>query len=239
MIAGYTCDHTFYLPILDALVKHFKVLIFDNRGVGRTTDDGSALSAEIMADEIMGLSEKLRLHKPHVLGQSMGGTIAQAIASRHADKINQLVLITTTAKWRMAMLSAFDSLLSMRKLNLDFELQFQLALSWLFGEKFLSDSKKVSVFKNFLLTNKYPQSLADQKRQFAVLKNFDGREVLKDITAETLIIYGSEDIVALPSESKFLWDQIKNSRLAELPCGHVMVTEVPRELSDILVNFLK
>src|SRR3990167_4083066 len=104
LICGYTADHSYWLPILNALNQHFQVLIFDNPGIGQTTDDGSELSAELIADDIVALTKALNLKKPHILGASMGGTIAQCVASRHPQIVNKLVLLVTSAKWRKAML---------------------------------------------------------------------------------------------------------------------------------------
>lgn len=56
------------------------MLIFDNRGVGQTTDDGVTLTVELMAQDVMALADALNLKKPHVIGRSMSGTIVQHLA---------------------------------------------------------------------------------------------------------------------------------------------------------------
>ena len=89
LIAGYSGDHLVWMPLLENLSKQFQVLLFDNRGVGQTTDDGRPLSAELMAQDVVALADALDLKKPHIVGQSMGGTIAQRVATHHSEKINK------------------------------------------------------------------------------------------------------------------------------------------------------
>ena len=83
LISGYTCNHNFWHPILDTLSSKFQVLTFDNRGCGKTKDNSQPLLAKLMADDVMALAKALGLKKPHIIGQSMGGTIAQTVASNY------------------------------------------------------------------------------------------------------------------------------------------------------------
>ena len=66
----------------------FHFLIFDNRGVGQTKDAGFSFNLETMAEDTLALIQKLGLKRPHILGQSMGGAIAQILAlpGRVADQ---------------------------------------------------------------------------------------------------------------------------------------------------------
>ena len=238
LISGYTCDHQVWLSVIEELSKHFQVLLFDNRGVGQTTDDNKSLSAELMAQDVISLIEQLDLKKPHIVGQSMGGTIAQCIAHTHPERIHKLGILTSSAKWRQAMLEGLKSTLSMREKNIDFDLIFEALIPWIFGESFLSNKETVAAFKKLMLENPYPQSLTDQARQFKVLEQFDGRAYLKNISAPTLIVHGTQDIITLLDESEFMAKQIPNASLIKVNCAHGMPIEVPQELSEILIAFL-
>jgi pimeloyl-ACP methyl ester carboxylesterase len=70
LISGFTCDHTLWKPVVKLLAKHFQVIRFDNRGVGRTKDHAKILSAELLAEDVRGLIHALGLKKPHIIGQS-------------------------------------------------------------------------------------------------------------------------------------------------------------------------
>ncbi|OJV09288.1 MAG: hypothetical protein BGO14_02855 [Chlamydiales bacterium 38-26] len=73
LIAGLGCDMSIWDPILDLLKRHFKIIIFDNRGVGRSSSPSQPYTISDMALDTWNLIAKLELHKPHVLGHSMGG----------------------------------------------------------------------------------------------------------------------------------------------------------------------
>jgi len=239
LIAGYTCDYSTWQLILEDISKNFQVLVFDNRGIGRTTDTNEPLSAELMAKDVIALSKELHLENPHIVGQSMGGTIAQAIAINFPDKIDRLCLLNTSAKWRHAMLFGLKSLLMMRQNNIDFNLIFECTLPWLFGENFLKNSQMVAEFKKIIQKNPYPQSLNDQIRQFHVLENFDVSTKLQNIKSKTLIINGVQDLISLPEESHYIANQISDSELVEFNCAHGITLEQPRELAETLIYFLK
>jgi pimeloyl-ACP methyl ester carboxylesterase len=239
LIAGYTADHLYWMPILNDLAKHFQVIIFDHRGIGRTVDDGRPLSAELMARDVQELIQILGLIKPHIVGHSMGGTIAQCLAHAAPHTIGKLILMATSVKWRYAMLYGLASLSDMYAANVEFDTIYAAELAWVFGEKFLADANNITSLKQIILENRYPQSIENQRRQYKVLEKFDGREYLKNITAESLVIYGKEDILSLPSESEYLASAIAGAKLLGMPCGHALSLEMPRELVKHMVEFLK
>ena len=82
-ISGYCSDHQFWKLYTEKLSKQYQVIVFDNRAVGQTEDDGGLLSVQLMADDVAALISKLKLDKPHIIGMSMGGTIAQYLAANY------------------------------------------------------------------------------------------------------------------------------------------------------------
>lgn len=238
LISGYNCDHLCWEPVLKELSEHFQVLIFDNRGSGQTTDSGLPLTIGLMADDVNALMDKLNMTKAHIVGQSMGGTIAQVFAIRYPEKINKLGLLTTTAKWRLAMLGGFHSLLLMRELDCNFDLIFKASMPWIAGQSFLQNEQAILQFKNTILDNPYPQSLKDQQRQYKLLEEFDATNQVKNIQAHTMILWGNEDLLTLPDESRYLAEHIPNAELAELACGHLAILEQTQVLTERLIQFL-
>lgn len=238
LIAGYTCDHTAWDKVTELLARHFQVIVFDNRGVGQTKDAQAPLTIELMAHDVIMLADQLNLKRPHIIGQSMGGNIAQVIAGQHSEKIGKVCILTSSPKWRDAMLLGFKSLLSMRENDEPFDRQFDAGIPWLFGDVFLNSKEDLLAFKNGILNNPYPQSLEDQQRQFKAIHLYNGKPYLAAIRSHALIAYGSQDIVALPSEAMQLANTIQNSSLVEFNCGHGILLEVPQKLSGTLIDFL-
>jgi pimeloyl-ACP methyl ester carboxylesterase len=80
-----------------ALAAHHTVVVFDNAGVGQTAALASPLTITAMANQASALISALRLDRPAVLGWSMGGMIAQALAVLHPAQVSRLVLAATQA----------------------------------------------------------------------------------------------------------------------------------------------
>lgn len=238
IIGGYTMPLFVWEPIVNELKDRFQILIFDNQGIGRTKDSGGPLKAESMADGIMKLIERLGFQKPHIIGVSMGGTIAQKIGANYGEKIDKLVLVVTSAKWRQAMLRGLGTILGMLEKEMELDDIFSATLAWVMGEEFLQDQTKIDQVKEKMVANPYPQTLEDQKRQYQVLLEFDGQNDLKKITAPTLVLYTVEDVIALPYEAQHMADHIPNAKLVECPGGHGVAVSNPEYIYENLKKFL-
>ncbi|MFC1400722.1 MULTISPECIES: alpha/beta fold hydrolase [Streptacidiphilus] len=104
LIMGYGGSMDDWAPsFVDALAAHFRVIVFDNAGVGQTSALPAPLDVPAMAEQTSALISSLRLHRPTVLGWSMGGMIAQALAVRHPGQVGRLVLAATQAGTGMAL----------------------------------------------------------------------------------------------------------------------------------------
>jgi pimeloyl-ACP methyl ester carboxylesterase len=80
---------------VDALARHHTVVLFDNAGVGKTGPLPSPLTITAMANQTSALMTALRLGRTSVLGWSMGGMVAQALAVLHPAQVSKLVLAAT------------------------------------------------------------------------------------------------------------------------------------------------
>src|SRR5579883_3264799 len=83
LIAGLNSDHTLYRGILPHLAARYQVILFDNRGVGQTDKPDIPYTIEMMAADTAGLLQVLGIERAHILGTSMGGRIAVALALQH------------------------------------------------------------------------------------------------------------------------------------------------------------
>ena len=96
LIMGYGLTMEGWDPrLVHALAAHHEVVMFDNSGIGKTRQLPVPVSIDDMADQTSALISALGLAHPEVLGWSMGGTIAQALAVLHPAQVGRLVLCAT------------------------------------------------------------------------------------------------------------------------------------------------
>ena len=117
LIAGYSCDHTFWDDLTKDLTKHFQLIVFDNRGVGQTRDNGSTLTLESMADDTILLIQALGLSRLSILGQSMGGLISQIILDKAPNLIQNLILLNSAKSVNFRSLLALETFIKLLNEN--------------------------------------------------------------------------------------------------------------------------
>jgi 3-oxoadipate enol-lactonase len=237
LIAGYTCDYTFWSAMLPALERHFEIVIFDNRGIGRTKDNGGSFSIEDMAADTAALVRHLGLSRPAILGQSMGGAIAQTMLANFPEACGHCVILNSTQAFNSVAQMALRSLLALRQANVDFDLMVDASLPWLSGSTWLRTPQNIAEFKAALRENPMPQSVADQARQLAALAPFDSREWTKRWVYPTLVVSAVDDLLAPAREGALLAESL-GAKFHEIHGGHASPVEQPEALSQILVDFL-
>jgi pimeloyl-ACP methyl ester carboxylesterase len=99
-------------PLMIAtLAEHHRVIEFDNRGVGFSTDDPSQpMTIDLLADDTAGVIHALHLGRPDVLGWSLGGFIAEDLVARHPRLVRRLVLVSSDPGGTHAVQAAPDVL---------------------------------------------------------------------------------------------------------------------------------
>ncbi len=104
LIVGLGTDISEWDGIIRWLAQKYKVVAFDNRGAGRTDKPDTSYSIEMMAHDTAELMQTLGIQLAHLLGISMGGRIALALALRYPTSVKKLVLVSTSARsiknWR-------------------------------------------------------------------------------------------------------------------------------------------
>ena len=95
LVCGTTQSHRLWAPLLPALYAQHRVITYDHRGIGESTRGGGSISMASLADDLAALLDDPGLHRAHVLGWSLGSTVAQELALRHPSRVAALVLAGT------------------------------------------------------------------------------------------------------------------------------------------------
>ena len=92
LIRGLGSNLLAWYEQIDEFARHYKCIVFDNRGAGRTDKPDAPYSIKQMADDTAGLMDALGITRAALLGISMGGMIAQEFALHHQEKLSCLIL---------------------------------------------------------------------------------------------------------------------------------------------------
>jgi 3-oxoadipate enol-lactonase len=91
-------DHTMWEITVPALVDRYRVLRYDTRGHGRSGVTPGPYSIEMLADDAIGLIDRLGIRRVHFVGLSMGGMIAQQMGARFPERVYSLSLCDTASE---------------------------------------------------------------------------------------------------------------------------------------------
>jgi proline iminopeptidase len=98
MHGGPGFDHSTMRPYFDRFADTHQVVYIDHRGNGRSTGSPETWNLDQWGDDVKALCDVLGIVKPVVLGNSFGGMVAIAYATRHPDHPGKLILSSTGAR---------------------------------------------------------------------------------------------------------------------------------------------
>jgi 3-oxoadipate enol-lactonase len=238
LIMGLGGDSTAWMLQLPAFTEHFKVITFDNRDVGRSSEAKSPYSIADMAEDTAGLMDALGIGQAYVLGVSMGGAIAQELVLRHPDKVYKLILLSTVGQFARFRVSILEIGKFVMMHNPEMFPIFVLSLCM--THDFLKNAEAVDQMIGFLRNPPAPQSPEAYTRQNDAIRAFDALERLKVVKVPTLVLVGDQDILTPPWAARELASAIPGAKLHILEGGgHGAMWEIPEKISHAVIEFLK
>jgi len=235
-LGGHTLDWGWVLP--QELEKRYRIIMFDNRGAGRSQQPTGPYSIAQMARDTAGLMDRLGLEKANVFGVSMGGMIAQQLAIDQPQRVMKLVLGCTSPGRQDRILAPqeIQQYLEPRK-----DLDLYDALWWAapagMPPEFIRDHPEIVVRKN-RANMQHPSSLEAYEAQLAAFRNFSAEGRISAIRAETLVLAGSRDVLIPPENSRMIAEQISGAVRREIHgAGHLFWISHPQETLSILSEF--
>lgn len=97
LVMGFSYPAEMWHRVWPALTDHYRVIRFDNRGVGRSDVPKDPYSIADMAEDARLVMDAAGVTRAHVYGASMGGGIVQELALQHPERVASLVLGCTAA----------------------------------------------------------------------------------------------------------------------------------------------
>ena len=239
-IMGLAADSMAWVLQTPDFSKRYRTIIYDNRGVGRSSKPKGPYSIAQMADDAAGLLDALDIPRAHVLGVSMGGMIAQELALRHPARARTLQLHCTLGRIDPYGTLLVESLLRVRARE-DREEWARAMLPWVICRKTVRERPEfVQLMLQRSLDNPYPTSYAGLRRQAEAIGGHDTLDRLHAIRVPTLVTLGAEDILVPPAFSREVHARIPGAELTVIPdAGHVHFLEQPELFNAAMLGFLK
>lgn len=218
----------------DFFTENYHVVTFDLRGQGRSDHTHDRLDLDSLAEDAAEFIQALTLGPCHIVGFSMGAFIAMRIAARKPRLVRSLVLIGPSAEaeepgnWpRYALMIAIVSIFGPRPLTTQL-------MQILFGDTFLADENRHDERRHWAAVVKaLPRSLVRAASASAKRKSIVGE--LRDISAPTLVISGSEDRPVNPKQASVVANGIKNAKFVSVAqTGHAVMIEQPEHCNALL-----
>ena len=251
LIMGLAADSTAWLFQIPDFARHYRTIVFDNRGVGRSSKPRGPYTIHEMADDAAGLLDVIGIARAHVVGVSMGGMIAQELALRHPKRVRGLVLACTfpepdadAERQRQFSLARFGGRVTASgETEIDVSavdplMLFQHLLPRVFNQSFIDRElpKLLQIFGGAL---QYGFSLEAILGQVEAIMGHRATDRLREITAPTLVITGDADLLVSPANSDVLARNIPGAKLVKVPGGsHGFNFETPDVFNREVIDFL-
>jgi 3-oxoadipate enol-lactonase len=245
MVQGLSLDGRFWFDMPEQLAndpdKPWRVLVPDNRGVGRSDLPRRPWSMADMADDVAAVLDHAGVRRAVIVGISMGGMIAQHVALRHPDRVTGLVLLATTPGLPHGRLPEFDTLRVLIGSPLRRTGHVQALAKLILPQHAHSRADELLAGWIELLREQAPKPEAFFGQLGAVLGHSTGRRLGK-IRVPTRVITGDQDRLVPPVNSRLLSERIPNATLEVLPgIAHgipLMDREVVRRNVDLVRSAL-
>lgn len=248
MINGFVSTMSMWDPaLIEELAKTHQVILFDNRGVGLSTDtEQNNTTIPQMADDAAGLIKALGLQKPDAIGWSMGARIAQQLVIRHPDSVDKVVLAAPNPGGSHSVPADPDVENKLNDPSIPLlekkDLCFPPAAGGAAAAQALLDRINAAV-KAGTMPDDFKVSKQTMERQNparTTLWNADEENFadLKKVTNPMLVTGGREDIIDKPVNASIIASQVPFAWLAFFEGGHAFLFQSHEQFAATVNAFL-
>lgn len=220
---------------IPALVEAgYRVLRYDSRGHGQSTVTEGPYSIEMLAADAVGLMDSLDLDKVHFCGLSMGGMVGQMLGTRHGNRLISLSLCATSA--HISPREIWDERIEVVRNN---------------GMKAVADATIDRWFTK--AGQEHLQSEVNKVRRMilntsvdgfcaccAAIRDMDQRESIRNISTQTIVVVGEQDLGTPISAAELIHERIASSKLRIISdAAHFVNVEQASVFNKTLLEFIE
>ncbi|KAA3664495.1 MAG: alpha/beta fold hydrolase [Chloroflexi bacterium] len=218
-----------------ALAKHYRLLLYDCRGMWQSEHPPGPYSMEMHADDLAGLMDALEIDAAHMGGTSYGAEISMIFALKYPQRTKSL-MVTSAVSHVEPLLNGFIETWNSAAKAHDSERLFQVVYPLTFANDWIAANQET------LNQARERYKLLDFDAFSALLMSFSQLNITSDlhkITAPTLVVAGDEDILKPRHYSEIIAKEIPNAEFAVIPgAGHAALWEKAGVFNSLLLGFL-
>jgi pimeloyl-ACP methyl ester carboxylesterase len=237
LVNGLADDHqTWVLQVDDFLAEGYRVLRFDNRGIGASSKPAGPYSSRMLADDAKALVDSLGVTDFHLMGVSMGGMIAQEYALAYPADLRSATFACTYAAPGPFCSRMFSMWADMAPV-VGVPFVMRDVTLWAFTLPFFE--QRTAELEEFETAMRYmDQPVHAYLAQLAVIQEHDTTSRLAEITTPSLVLAGEEDILIPVALSRRIHEGIPGSEWATTKGGHGCIWEHPAEFNRTYLDFV-
>lgn len=237
LLHGFPLDKRMWEPQVKGLAQEFRVVTPDLRGHGESQATPGPYTMELLADDVKGFLDALKLQRVILGGFSMGGYVAFAFYRKYAERVQSLLLLDTRpqpdsddgrrGREEMAQLAEREGAAPIA----------ERLIPRLLTAETVANRRDVVDRVRRMIVECSVQGIAGDLRGLALRR--DCMDLLPLMKAPTLIVVGEQDVITPPAESELMASKIPNATLVKIPrAGHLSNLENPEAFTGAIHDFL-
>ncbi len=240
MIAGGFMDMDQWALVADALSEQtsgsYRIVRYDQRGIGESDQPTEGYTVDQFAEDAINLIRTLDAGPAVLIGNSLGGTVALAVAFAVPELVRGIVTCSTSAGPTGPPTPPETMQYMMRGASLPVPQAAAAMMDILFATDFIDEHPDMLDNAVEKRSKGAPMIATLGPLQSALI--FDPLERLKSVTVPTLILHGEEDVLVLPDHAQLLADAA-SAELQLIPnAGHALVVEQSQAVAEAIQSFL-
>jgi 3-oxoadipate enol-lactonase len=220
-------------PQVAALTQHFRLVRYDRRGHGQSGVPKGLYTMEMLGRDVLAVLDALKIEKINWCGLSMGGMVGMWLGANAPQRINRLILSNTSAYFADKEIWN-GRIKTVREKGLASIVGGTMERWFTQGFREREPKKIAWLSEMFLATDPEGYIACGE-----AVRDMDHREIIRSITAPTLVIAGRHDPATTVEHGEFIRSRIPGASMTVLDAAHIANVEQPHDYTDAVLGFLQ
>jgi len=236
LIPGTFADRRTWSRVVGRLAARFRCLLLDPRGTNETPDPGTPFTGDDLAGDVESAMDAAGFDRAHLVGHSLGASVAVILAARRPDRVRRLVACSPSAATDAYLNAVFELWNALADSDLpDHAVNLGLVLN-AFGRRAFENGTVRAIVNEM---DRRPIDRATIRRYIECDRRLDLNPVMRGVDASALVIVGSEDALTGVAQARVVADSVPGARLDVIDgAGHGPHLETPMTFARIVTSFL-